>query len=100
MFKKLAKKILGEKISKSSSDGFFLDVRCDKCRERFHLFINKSWELMQNFEKDGGVTYVLQKDIIGVGCSNKIHVNMQFDSGKNLKSKHIENGAFIEDQST
>ena len=55
---------------------------------------------MQNFEKDGGVTYVLQKDIIGVGCSNKIHVNMQFDSGKNLKSKHIENGAFIEDQST
>ena len=99
MFKKLAKKFLGKNIDNSSSDGFFLDVRCNKCSERFHLFINKSWELMQNFEENGSVTYVLQKDIIGVGCSNKIHVNMQFDSGKNLKSKQIENGEFIEDQS-
>ena len=100
MFKKIAKKILGKNISKSSSDGFFLDVRCNKCHEQFHLFINKSWELMQNFEENGSVTYALQKNIIGVGCSNKIHVNMQFDSGKNLKSKQIENGKFIEDQST
>ena len=103
MFKKLAKKILGKNISKSSSsssDGFFLDVRCGKCREQFHLFINKSWDLMQNFEENGSVTYTLQKDIIGVGCSNRIHVNMQFDSGKNMKSKQIENGKFIEAQST
>ena len=100
MFKKLASKILGKKTAKSSSEGFFLDVRCNKCHEQFHLFINKSWELMQNFEENGSVTYSLQKDILGVGCNNRIHVNMQFDSGKNLQSRQIENGEFIENPST
>jgi hypothetical protein len=99
MFKKLTDKLLGKKNSKSSPDGFFLDVRCDKCQEQFHLFINKSWELMQNFEEDGTVTYTLKKNIIGVGCSNRISVKMQFDSGKNLKSRQIKNGEFIEDPS-
>ena len=98
MFKKLTGKILGEDTSKSSSDGFFLNVRCNKCREQFHLFINKSWELMQNFENNGSVTYSLQKEIFGVGCKNRIQVKMQFDSGKNLKSRQIENGEFIEDK--
>ena len=83
--------------SKSSSDGFFLNVRCNECGEKFHLFINKSWELMQNFEKNGGVTYSLQKEIFGVGCKNRIYVKMQFDSSKNLKSSQIENGEFVED---
>jgi hypothetical protein len=97
MFKKLADKIFRKDSHKASSDGFFLNVRCNECREQFHLFIHKSWELMQNFEKNGGVTYVLQKEIFGVGCKNRIRVNMQFDSGKNLKSRQIENGEFIED---
>ena len=97
MFKKLADKIFRKDTSKSSSDGFFLNVRCNECQEQFHLFINKSWELMQNFEKNGSVTYSLQKEIFGVGCNNRIRVKMQFDSGKNLKSRQIENGEFIED---
>jgi hypothetical protein len=97
MFKKLADKIFRKDSSKSSSDGFFLNVRCNECGEQFHLFIHKSWELMQNFEKTGGVTYTLQKEIFGVGCKNRIRVNMHFDSGKNLKSRQIENGEFIED---
>jgi hypothetical protein len=54
---------------------------------------------MQNFEEDGTVTYTLKKNIIGVGCSNRISVKMQFDSGKNLKSRQIKNGEFIEDPS-
>ena len=97
MFKKLADKIFKKDTAKSSSDGFFLNVRCNECREQFHLFINKSWELMQNFEKSGSVTYSLKKEIFGVGCKNRVHVEMQFDSGKNLISKQIENGAFIGD---
>ena len=96
MFKKLTDKILRKGTSKSSSDGFFLDVRCTECQEQFHLFINKSWELMQNFEKNGSVTYSLQKEIFGVSCKNRIQVKMQFDSGKNLISRQIENGEFIE----
>ncbi|MGD8296603.1 MAG: hypothetical protein PVG67_09450 [Desulfobacterales bacterium] len=97
MFKKLADKIFGKDTPKTASDGFFLDVRCSECDEKFHLFINKSWELMQDFGENGSVTYSLQKEIFGVGCSNRILVKMQFDSRKNLKSRKIENGEFIED---
>jgi hypothetical protein len=97
MFKKFSKKLSGKNSSKPTSDGFFLDVRCSNCGERFHLFINKSWDLMQNFEKNGSVTYSLKKEIFGISCKNRIHVEMQFDSGKNLISKQIENGAFLED---
>ncbi len=96
MFKKLAGKIFGKGTSHPSSEGFFLDVRCSECDDKFHLFINKSWDLSQNFEEDGSVTYFLKKKIYGVGCPNQIHVEMKFDSDKNLISKQIENGEFIE----
>jgi hypothetical protein len=96
MFKKLAGKLFGKEPSKPAADGFFLNVRCSECNEEFRLFINKSYELMQNFEENGSVTYALKKEIYGVGCRNRIRVQMRFDGGKNLLSREIENGAFIE----
>ena len=98
MFKKLAEKLLGKDTAGPPSDGFFLHVRCGECGEAFKLFINKSYELMQNFEEDGSVTYALKKEIYGVGCRNRIHVHMKFDGGKKMVSKEIKNGAFIEDE--
>ena len=97
MLKKLAGKIFGKGTSHPSSEGFFLNVRCSECNDTFHLFINKSWELSQNFEEDGRVTYFLKKTVFGVGCPNRIQVEMKFDGNKNLVSRHIENGEFIED---
>jgi hypothetical protein len=97
MFKKLAGIFFGKAKSPNASDGFFLNVRCSECNDKFHLFIHKSWELSQNFEEDGSVTYFLKKKIFGVGCPNRIQVDMQFDSNKNLISRHIENGEFIDD---
>ena len=97
MLKKLAAKMFGQKATKPSSDGFFLNVRCHECGEEFHLFVNKSWDLMQNFEENGSVTYTLKKEIFGVGCKNRIKVTMAFDGGKNLKTRQIENGEYIED---
>lgn len=98
MFKKLAGKLFGKGASQPSSDGFFLNVRCNECGEQFRLFINKSYELMQNFETDGSVTYALKKEIYGVGCKNRIHVNMTFDGSKKLVSRDIENGEYIEEK--
>jgi hypothetical protein len=97
MFKKLGKKLFGG-ASATSVDGFFLRVRCNACDEEFNLFINKSNDLAQNFTEGGGVTYFLQKEIIGARCKNLIHVRMEFDGGKKLISRQIENGAFIDDQ--
>ena len=89
--------MFGQKATKSCSDGFFLNVRCHECGEEFHLFVNKSWDLMQNFEENGSVTYTLKKEIFGVGCKNRIKVTMAFDGVKNLKTRQIENGEFLED---
>ena len=97
MFKKLMRNIFGKDNSGQASDGFFLNVRCSKCDDKFRLFIHKSWELSQNFEKNGSVTYFLKKKIYGVGCPNQIYVDMKFDSNKNLVSRQIENGEFIDD---
>jgi len=97
MFKKLSKKLFGGRPSTQPSDGFFLNVRCSECGETFKLFINKSADLGQDYHEDGSVTYFLKKEIIGAGCRNRIHVNMQFDTGKNKVSEKIENGEFIEE---
>jgi hypothetical protein len=98
MFKKLTEKLFGKETSPQRADGFFLNVRCSECGEEFHLFINKQFELIQNFHEDGGMDYVLKKEIYGMGCRNHIHVTMQFDGRKNLKSRKIENGEFIEEE--
>jgi len=96
MFKKLAKKLFGGGPTVQSPEGFFLNVRCDVCGETFNLFINKSTDLFHNFHKNGSVTYTLTKKIYGGRCRNMIHVEMEFDGTKNLVSREIENGEFIE----
>ena len=74
MFKKLAGKLFGKGTSEPSTDGFHLNVRCSEC----------------------SVTYALKKEVYGVGCKNRIYVNMKFDGGKKLISREIENGEYIE----
>jgi len=97
MLKKIAHKLFARGPSPPRRDGFFLNARCSNCGETFNLFINKQHELVQNFYEDGRVDYLLKKEIYGMGCRNHIHVTMEFDSHKNLLSKRIENGEFIED---
>jgi hypothetical protein len=96
MLKRLAKKLFSADSSAKSQDGFFLDVRCAGCGEVFHLFINKSTDLFQNFGEQGKVTYSLKKEIMGSRCKNLIQVKMEFDGAKRLVSRAIENGEFIE----
>ena len=98
MLKGLTKKLFGRGPPAQSSEGFFLNVRCSACGEVFNLFINKSTDLVQNFDEHGGVTYSLNREIIGGRCRNMIYVRMEFDGAKNPVSKEIKNGEFIEEQ--
>jgi hypothetical protein len=98
MLKRLAKKVFGRSPSVRSTEGFFLNVRCSACGEVFHLFINKTTDLFQNFDENGRVTYSLKKEIIGGHCRNLICVRMEFDGAKNIVSREVEKGEFIEDQ--
>ena len=96
MFKKIAKKLFGGSSVPGLSGGFFLNVRCSVCGEEFHLFTNTSTDLFQNFDAQGGLSYSLKKEIVGVHCRNLIQVRMEFDGAKKLLEKEIENGEFIE----
>ena len=97
MLKRLIEKLFGGGSSVQSPEGFFLNARCSACGEVFNLFINKSTDLAQNFDERGSVTYFLNKEIIGSRCRNLIHVKMEFDRAKNLVSREIKNGEFIEE---
>jgi hypothetical protein len=97
MLKGLTKKLFGRGPSPQAAGGFFLDARCSACGEVFRLFINQATDLAQNFDERGGVTYFLNKEIIGANCKNLIHVKMEFDANKNLVSRKIENGEFIKE---
>ena len=97
MLKKIFKTLFGGGPSSKGADGFFLQVRCDRCSEAFRLFINKSTDLSQDFDENENVYYKLKKEIIGASCRNLIHVEMIFDSSKNLVSKQIENGSYIDE---
>jgi hypothetical protein len=90
------KKLFGGGPSAKSAEGFFLNVRCSACGEVFNLFVNKSTDLAQKFDERGGMSYFMNKEIIGGNCRNLIHVNMEFDGNKNLVSRKIESGEFIE----
>jgi hypothetical protein len=96
MLKKLAARLFGRGPSGRPEKGFFLIIRCSTCGEEFNLFINKSTDLSQDFDEQGGVTYFLNKEIIGSRCRNLIRVNMEFDRARNLVSRGIENGEFID----
>jgi hypothetical protein len=96
MLKRLTKKLFSGGSPGQSPDGFFLDVRCSACGETFHLFINNSTDLFQNFSERGSVTYSLKKEIVGGRCKNVIQVKIEFDGSKNIISRAIENGEFIE----
>ena len=98
MFKKFAEKLFGKGSSSQKPNGFFLNVRCSECGEEFNLFVNKQFELVQNFHEAGGMDYVLKKEIYGMGCRNHIYVTMQFDGQKNRVSRKIENGEFIDEE--
>lgn len=97
MLKKIVKALFGGGPSSKGADGFFLQVRCDRCSEAFRLFINKSTDLSQDFDENENVYYKLKKEIIGASCRNLIRVEMIFDSSKNLVSKQIENGSYIDE---
>jgi len=96
MLKGLAKKLFGGSPSRGSPEGFFLNVRCNSCGETFNLFINTSTDLTQDFDERGVVSYFMNKEILGSRCRNLIYVKMKFDGNKNLVSRKIENGEFIE----
>ncbi len=95
---KFLKKLFSGKGGKGwkdeTSEAVFIYSQCDKCRETFRNRIDKSYDLMMDYEDDGPA-YRTRKELIGSRCRNRIILALEFDAQKRLSAKSAENGQFI-----
>jgi hypothetical protein len=68
-------------------------VRCTRCGETIEGRINLNNDL--SMDDDGG--YYVRKVLMGSGrCFERLEVELQFDAARQLQSKHVNGGAFVE----
>jgi hypothetical protein len=75
--------------------GFFLDVECDRCAERFHLHINRANDCLQVFDEPG-IAWRLQREVVGAQCRAQIQVRIDIAPGGQIVSRDIVHGRFLE----
>ena len=78
----------------SSGDQFFLDIECDRCGERFHLYINRATDCLQIFDEPG-VAWRLQREVVGSRCRAIMQVRMDFGPGGQIVHREITHGRFL-----
>lgn len=68
-------------------------VRCNRCGETIEGRINLNNDL--SMDEDGG--YHVRKVLMGSGrCFERLEVELQFDAARQLQTKHVNGGAFVE----
>lgn len=77
-----------------TSEAIFIYSQCDKCQEKFRNRIDKSYDLIMNYEENGPA-YRTRKELIGSRCRNRVILNLEFDAQKRLIAKTVENGQLI-----
>ncbi|MCD6545068.1 MAG: hypothetical protein J7K69_00235 [Thermotogae bacterium] len=74
-------------------DYIVMYVQCDNCGEVFRSHIRKSSELLSNFQ--GKASYILNKELIGSKCPNRINIYAEFTSSFKPLNYEINGGHFI-----
>lgn len=74
---------------------FFLDVECERCRERFHLHINRATDCLQIFDEPG-IGWRLQREVVGAGCQSRIQVRLDINARGEIVHREIAHGRFLE----
>lgn len=72
-------------------------VRCSRCGEEIPVRVNLRRELTRRYGEEEG-TYYVHKGVIGSGesrCFQTIHVHLTFDAQKQLISREISGGTFV-----
>jgi hypothetical protein len=75
-------------------DRFFLDVECERCGERFHLYINRATDCLQVFDEPG-VAWRLRREVVGAGCRTSIQVRIDIGPGGQVVHREIMHGRFL-----
>ncbi len=77
----------------SQTDVYTFHVRCKRCGETIQARINLDNDL--SMDEDG--SYHVRKVLMGSGrCFERIEVELQFDAARQLQSKHVNGGAWID----
>jgi hypothetical protein len=80
-------------------DRFFLDVECERCSERFHLYINRATDCVQIFN-ESGVAWRLQREIVGARCRTSLQVRIDIGPGGQVLHREIIHGRFLTPEET
>ena len=73
--------------------GFFLDIECGRCGERFHLYINQATDCLQIFDEPG-IAWRLQREVVGARCRSTIQVRIDIAPGGQIVHREIAGGRF------
>lgn len=89
----------GGPASHTTSGGgqFFLDVECNRCGERFHLYINRATDCLQIFDEPG-VAWRLQREVVGSRCHTRMLVRIDIGPGGQVVHREIAHGRFLTPQ--
>lgn len=84
----------------TSGEIFAFSLECEKCGEKIKVRINKRTDLTSEYKDMGesGPAYALHKEALGNNCPNLIHISMEFDRNKEIISRDISGGKFVEDE--
>lgn len=75
-------------------EGFFLDIECGRCGERFHLHINRATDCLQIFDEPG-IAWRLQREVVGSRCRSTIQVRIDIAAGGQTVHREIAGGHFL-----
>lgn len=90
-----------------SSPALCLHLKCARCGEIIRARVEKAYELEAEYEPTNGhvyeegeeprpTGYALHKELVGAGCQNLVHVTMRLDACRNVTSRAIDGGEFLE----
>lgn len=86
---------------RSQSDRWvhWVSVKCNRCGEHIRARVDLRNDLSINYSEDGSPTYFTRKVLMGEGhCFQQIEVELTFDKDRQLTSRQISGGTFVDEE--
>ena len=94
-FKGLAK--LFSTSGKIEEMAYWVTVKCNRCGEVIRARVDLRNEVSLEYQEGGGASFFCRKVLMGEGrCFQRIEVELTFDANRNLASREISGGEFVE----
>lgn len=96
-FQKLSRLFFPPSASKDYS--YWVTVKCKRCGEQIRARVDLRNDLSTEYGADGGIlSYYCRKVLVGEKlCFQQIEVELTFDSNRQLVSREIKGGEFVDE---